>query len=98
MGGITDAQNARAGPIGKSINGDGQQAHVIPVADLIEAVSQERRQLCDLLPERVDAFASDAIGLTLGNDKGGLPVSVAIEQHQDPASIEVAERLMVVAR
>jgi hypothetical protein len=74
-------RKSRSGPLREPVDSDRQQADILPVAPLLQPAAQRRFQPGDLLAERFKTSFADAIGLALGDDKGGLPVRVAVQQH-----------------
>jgi len=93
VGGVADAEESGAGPLGQAVDGYGEQADVFPVAEFIDAIAQERDQAGDLFAEGGEAAVADFVGGALGDHEGTLPIVFAIEQDHQSAAIDVAEGL-----
>ena len=98
MRGIADAEEPRPRPSFKAVDRHRQDAHIFPVADFLQTAAQEGFKPADLFAERRQTAFADAVSLALGDDKGGLPVCIAVEQDQNPAAVGMAEGLSGIVR
>jgi hypothetical protein len=88
---IADAEQSWPMPDLEPVDRDRQQFDVVPGGDFAGAVAQVGCTARDLVAKRRQAAAANLVEAALGNDKRALPIVAAIEQHQDPPSVE-AER------
>ena len=66
VGGVADAQEARAVPPLQAIDGDGQEADVVPASKLADAVANEGRDAGEPLAKCLDAAPAELLRLPFG--------------------------------
>jgi len=64
VGGVAEAEESGAGPLGQAVDRYGQQADVFPVAEFTDTIAQERDEAGDLFAEGGEATLADFVGQT----------------------------------
>src|ERR1700677_3058783 len=93
MRGIPDTQKSRPEPSCQPIDSDGQKANIFPITQLFHAVLQEGIERGDFLPKRFQPPLPDFISCTFRDNESALPIILAINQKQNPATIKMAKSL-----
>ena len=94
---IADAQEPRAPPFSQPIDGDAEQADVVPALQFADPVGQERRHFHELTAEGFEALRLHALDPALRDDIGALPVVAAIQHDHQSAGFEMAKGVRAVA-
>src|SRR5215472_4674379 len=98
MRGIADAQQPRPVPDAQAIDRNAQQLDIGPIAQLVDAIAEERDKSSDFLPQRGQAAVAYLVVAAFRNDEGALPILATVEHHKDAAGVDPAERLSRVVR
>src|SRR5262249_25232417 len=97
MRGVSNAKEARAIPALEPVYAHGEELDVVPARELADPIRRPRRHRRNPLPERFDGAGAHALEPSLGNHESALPVAVTVDQHEDPARIELAHGVLRVA-
>ncbi len=97
MGGIADAEKARAGPVAEAIDGDGEEFDVAPIFQLRSAALEKGSDGFKVTAKGGQAFSLESSKRALGNHVGALPIVFAIESDEDFSVAKTAERLCGIA-
>ncbi len=91
VGSVADRQQPGLLPACEAVELDRQQVQVADVIQLRE-VELGRRGFLHFFPNRVDPTRLVGFGGALRNQEGALPVSVAIDHHQQSAALDIATK------
>ena len=72
----------------QAVDRDGQELHVVPALELVDAVAEPRRQREDDGAEVGDRLLHQVVGGALRDDEGALPVIAAVE-HDEEAPVSI---------
>src|SRR5436190_6817925 len=82
----------------ETIDCNRQQADLLPIAQLSDAVAQEWFEGDNLFAERFQPYPPDLLSLALGDDEGALPIIPAVKQDEHFPGYYVPEGLPWVGR
>src|SRR5581483_6435029 len=88
-----DAEQPGQIPSAQAIDRNRQQVYLLPVLQLGDAIGKKRRYPRDLGAERRQAVAPNPVEAALANHEGALPVLAAIDEQENPAELDAAERI-----
>ena len=91
MGRISDAEEAGGAPVLEAVDLHGKKLHFFPGVDLGGAPGEKRYDALDALVESCDAVLLDLREGAFGDDVSDLKVVDAIDEHDKPAVVDVAE-------
>src|SRR5690348_16739333 len=94
---VSDAEEAGPVPFAQSIHLNRQQLDVVPIAELADAILQERIHLHYVGTEGLDTATLNLPEPAFGDNERALPVVTAIEHHENPSEIDAAEQLLGIA-
>jgi hypothetical protein len=80
VGRVADAEEARAVPALQAVDGDGQEADVIPASKLADTVANEGRDAGEALAKCPRWAPAELLRLPLRDDVAALPVVAAIDR------------------
>src|SRR5439155_13149228 len=95
---VADAQQARPVPAVEAVHPDGEQLDLVPVADLLDPVGEERPETGHGFLELGQPTLLDLVEGALRDHPGALPARTPVDHHHDPAPVEGAARVLRVAR
>ena len=85
---IADREIAWLVPLSQSIRTDGQELHLIPVANVVNTIGELGRDGGDIRPELLDRSRPHVACRAFRDDVRDLPVVAPIEHHEHPAGPE----------
>ena len=96
MGCVADAEQTGGRPLNQSIDEDGEKLDLVPGVDLGGAAGEEGNDTLDALMEGGEAILLDLRKGAFGDEVADLEVVVAIDENNEAAEVEVAERVFGV--
>ncbi len=98
MRGVADAEQSRPVPFAQTIYQYRQQLDLIPIANFVDAFTQERSETENVLAKLFQTSLFDFFQRALANDIAALPIRVAINHHHHLAVGEAPQSLTLIVR
>src|SRR5712691_5694748 len=98
MGRITDEEQARPIPAGKAARLDREHRDLLPLLEMIYAISELRQHFDDSLSQFLQASGMYLLIATLWDDVAHLPVISTVEHNQDVVAAKATAGLLWITR
>ena len=94
VGCVADAEQAGGAPLLKVVDLDSEELNFVPGVDLGGAACEEGDDALEALLEGGDAFLLNLREGAFGNEIADLKIIIAIDEDDETAEVEVAERVL----
>jgi len=81
-------------PKRQPVDRDGQELDVIEALELVNAIGEKRSQRGNMVAQGAYPLRLEAVGGSLGDHIGALPIFAAVEHNQDLAGVDSAEKVV----